>query len=661
MVLIVKEDLEKKDDYEKTIKRKAYNNVMKIFESKYDDLQFVSKTIQFDKKDTNRTRENLEQFIKDHKKNLVYVVFLPFDTSKYNKIKKYLPEKIPIITSIGSVESLKKTNTWVTTTSSLTIGKAIAIKKLMQIEKKDELIALFDSNDSNDTYTKEILEDLNKTISVIVRKIDYNGKIKKEYKNILQEKNKLILLVSKSSTDTKRIFNKFIDKIYRTLDYKNDILLLKIKKEDIQDINLTKGKIFKLTYAIPGYNPDSRLPLYKKVEDMCNKIGKIEKIDKHMCLKIYGDEYIHLHTFLNLALSSQKENDNIESNISKTRDKIQNNIIKHNEANTYYDEGTNALEMFKKSKNFHYSALIESGLSKYYIVRLDKNNNGFLHYNQISNSDENGTKSLSTVYLDMKLSNLIVDSLSASNAYIEGDIRILTTKEKFDLNKMYRMNSLDSTLQKSQITFVKKSNQTIDDKLMYEIFYTFKGNFSINNDLFNFPLDKQKIYISFTPKNMDDINESYLMHLQEQDKKTLNFDKWYIEKIKPFLSEEIMMFKNSAIEQNSSVSYKPVSNFEITIQRKTAIGFIVKFIVPIAIIIFLLVSTQRELRRRRDLGIAISIYISAFAGIISIYFIFNLLIDIESLIGFDFVFLTFLAIPVGLMVYNIFTHMHKHK
>ncbi len=655
MVLIIKENLERKKDYEKIIKQEAYDNVIQIFESKHNDIEFASKVIHFDDtNDGNKTRTNLSQFIEENKKNLAYIIFVPGDTSKYKKIKDYLPERIPIITSIGTVKVLDKKNIWVTTTSSLARGKAIAIEKLMQMGNKNELIALYDETDTIDTYTNEVLQNL-EDMNVSVSRIGYTKKKKIKSSKKLQEKNKLILLVSKSKDKTKGIFKNFQDKIYSDTNPENDILLLKHKEEDNTNIFLKKSKIYGLRYEIPGYNPDLRLPLYQEVENICDNQ---KAVSKHMCLKIYGIEYIKLHTYLNLAFSTNITKNN-ELSIAEMRENIHNNIINHNKTNTYYSDKTNTLYKFKKSGNFYYSALIESNITNYYIVRLDNKNDGFLHYNQISNSEESGKKSLSTVYLDMKLSNLIVENLSASSAYIEGFIRILTAKKQFNLNEIYRINFTDNVLKKSEIMFVKENQKVIDGMKMYEKFYTFRGNFNINNNLFNFPLDKQKIYISFTPRDNGDSNDNYLMHLQEQGKKKIYFDKWYIEEIKPFLSKEIMMFKDSAIELNSSISYKPVSNFEIIIHRKMATGFLMKFIFPIFIILALALGTQLRLHKRHDLGVAISIYISAFAGIISIYFIFNLLIDIESLIGFDFAFLFFLSVPVGLMIYNIYKHRHK--
>lgn len=654
IVLIVKKDLQGKEEYEKIIKREAYDNIMQRFERKYEDIKFVGKDIDFsDKNDRGRTKINLQQFIQENEQDLVYIVFMPKNTSQYNQIKNYLPEKIPVITCIGTAKSLDKHNIWVTTTSSLAKGKAIAIEKLMKMENIDELIVLYDED--IDTYTNEILQHLNKEMNVSVSKKRYTKGAKLKNPQKLQEKNKLILLVSKSGDDTKEIFENFKEKIYIDINQENDILLLKNKKKDRKKIYLEKSKIFDLNYKIPGYNPDLRLPLYQGIEGVCDNI---KGIDTDMCLKIYGNEYIRLHTYLNLAFSDTMSS---ETNITKMRENIHNNIINHNKTNIYHHEETNALAKFKKSGNFYYSALIESNITNYYIERLDNKNDGFLHHNQIYNGDENRNSSLSTIYLDMKLSNLIVGNLSATSAYIEGYIRVLTTKQQFDLDKMYRINSINSVLKKSEIIFVKENKKMIDGMEMYEKFYTFKGNFNINNRLFSFPFDEQKIYISFTPRDSNATHDGFLMHLQDQYKKKMDFDKWYIDDIKPFLSTEIIMFNINAIEQSSSLSYKPISNFEITIHRKTAIGFMMKFIFPIFIILLLVVGTQIYLHRRSDLGVGISIYISAFAGIISIYFIFNLLIDIESLIGFDFAFLSFLGVPVVLMVYNIYRYMHKSK
>lgn len=649
-----------KKEYENIIKREAYDNIMRIFESKHDDIEFVNKIIDFsDNNDTNRTKINLHRFIQE-KKNIIYIVFMPGDTFKYNQIMDSLPKKIPIITSIGTAGSLDKQNIWVTTISSLAKGKAIAIEKLMRMEEKDEIIVLHD--EAIDTYTKEILQYLKKELNVSVTQIKYTTGIElnNTQKLKLKEKNKLILLNSKSSDKAKVIFENFKKNIYCDINHENDILLLKNKKKDRKKIYLEKSKIFDLTYKIPGYNPDLRLPLYQEIEDICDNL---KDIDKNTCLKIYGKAYIRLHTYLSLALSTQDITSNntisSETNITKIRENIYKNIFNHNKTNIYYHKNTNALAKFKQSENFYYSALIESNITNYYIVRLDNKNDGFLHYNQISNGDEDRNSSLSTIYLDMKVSNLIVENLSATSAYIEGYLRVLTTKKQFDLDKMYRINSINSVLKKSEVIFVKETKKKIDGMEVYEKFYTFKGNFNINNHLFYFPFDKQKIYISFTPRDTNTSHDGFLMHLQEPYKEKMDFDKWYIDDINPFLSTEVIMFNINAIEQSSSLSYKPISNFEITIHRKTAIGFMMKFIFPIFIILVLVLGTQIYVHRRRDLGVGISIYISAFAGIISIYFIFNLLIDIESLIGFDFAFLSFLSVPIGLIVYNIYRYSKK--
>ena len=660
MVLIVKEDLTKQYGYEKIIKPKAYANVMKMFKSEYDDIQFVDKAIDFSD-ETNKTKLNLSEFIHKNKENLIYIVFLPGSTSKYNQVKNYFPKRIPIITSIGTVEILENNNTWVTTTSSLARGKAIAIKKLMDMENIKDLIAICDKDNNIDIYTNEILDEL-KDMNVFVSRKDYIKNKKITRTENFHEKNKLILLVSKSSNNTLDIFNNFKKMINTDKNHEYNILLLRVKKEEEKLIHLPKGKIFTLSYEIPGYNPDLRLPFYDEIENICDNLN-----DKKMCQKVYGTAYVKLHTFLNLALEDQYADSNYtmpdkaDTNITKMRDNIYSNITNHNKTNIYFNEKTKALYKFKKENNFYYSSLIESGITNYYIVRLDKENDGFLHYNQIPDGDGNRRRSLSTVYLNMKLSNLIVENLSASSVYIEGFIRIITTEKQFDLKKMYRISFIDNASKKSEIVSVKENQKEIDGITIYEKFYTFKGNFNINNDLFYFPSDKQNIYISFTPRDTNATTEDrYLMHLQEEDHKIIDFDKWKVTNIKPFLSKEIIMFKTSAIESNSSVSYKPVSNFEITIERNTASGFMFKFIFPISVILLLAVLTLIHLHRRSDTGIAISIFISAFAGIISIYFIFNLLLGIESLILFDFAFLVFLVIPVIFTIYYIYTY-RKNK
>jgi hypothetical protein len=304
-----------------------------------------------------------------------------------------------------------------------------------------------------------------------------------------------------------------------------------------------------------------------------------------------------------------------------------------------------------------------NGMTNYYVVRLDKEKD-FLHPYQVKIDNNKKVKSLSTVYIDFKLVKLIVPDLSASKAYIEGMIRIFSINDNVDLKKHFQINFLNDSSIKPEVTLVQSLSHYEGKVKFYEKFYIVKGDFNINNDLWKFPYDEQKIYISFKPK--DFINNPFVVQLQESTFDKLDFDEWTVEYMKPFVSDEIVKFKENIVLQKASIFYKPTSNFEIAITRNTTYSIMLKFILPVLIIVMLIMVTFFFFHTKSSLDATVDIYISAFAGIISIYFIFNLLIDIENLIIFDIAFLFFICLSIFYIILNMFRYDHgqlkdKHK
>lgn len=617
---------------ENVIKQKAIDSVIKKFENIYENYLFEKIEIDFSKMEEI---EDLKIYIEENKDELVYII-APSNTSEYKQIVSFLPKKIPIITEVGTAMVLNKEDSWVTTVSALAKGKAIAIEKLIKQNKNDALLVLFD--ETIDEYTQEILEYFSDSPIDIIY-MDVNKIDNKE----LNIKNRLIFLASKTNSETKKLYDKIYRDVLLKYNIRNDLLLLKVSEKDTSSFTY-KHHIYYLSYDIPGYLPDFRLLFYKHVDDLCDS----ENINTTTCFKIYGKEFQQLYMFLDLGLYKAKTDEKIQT----IREQIYKNITQYDTKNIYYDKVTKKIMQFKKDGNFYYNSLIENGITNYYIVRLDKNID-YLNSFQITTqkADSSKIKSQDTVYLDFKLEKLLVTDLSASATYIEGTIRIVSTNKDIDLKEDFHINFDQNSLKQSSIKLIDQNMYTKGEKNLYESFYTVKGYFNIENDLWKFPYDKQKVYISFTPK--DFVNNAFVVQLQENDDTNIDFGEWTMDYIKPFLSNEIVKFKKNVLLEESSVYYKPISNLEIQITRNTSLAIMLKFVLPVLIIITLIIITYNFFHKTSTLDSSVDIYISSFAGIISIYFIFNLLIDIENLIIFDIAFLFFMILSIIYIILNM--------
>ena len=626
-----------------TLKEQAVEDVISFI----DEKSVTIERIQLDFS-TEGDFKNLENYFLQNGKNIVYII-APENTSEYKKIKPYLPQKTPIITGIGTASVLDQNNTWVTTVSALSNGKALAIESLLKVNKTKEIVVIND--EVIDTYSMEVITYLKKA-KIKIKFVNINDEQHSEYYN----NDQLVLLASKTGKKAIDLFNRFNDNVYKKFDLKNNILLLKISEEDKQKI-LFSHDIYYLSYDIPGYLPDLRLPLYESVHSVCEDY----KSGKNVCYRIYGKTYKKLHMYLDMGLKGVDFNAGIEA----LRQNIYANIIQYNKDNSYYNQATKNTMQFKKLDNFYYNSSIESGLTNYYVVRLDKQKD-FLHPYQVKIGNDKKIESLSTVYIDFKLEKLVVADLSASKVYIEGMVRIFSVNEKVDLEKHFQINFSSDSLKKPEVILVQSLSHHEDEGTveLYEKFYMVRGDFNINNDLWKFPYDEQQIYISFKPK--DFINNPFVVQLQENTFDTLDFDEWTVQHMTPFVSDEIVKFSENIVLQKASIFYKPTSNFEITITRNTTYSIMLKFILPVLIIVFLIMVTYWFFHTKSSLDATVDIYISAFAGIISIYFIFNLLIDIENLIIFDIIFLFFIFLSIFYIILNMFRYEYgelkeKHK
>ena len=615
-----------------TLKEKARNAVEKEMKVKYKNYKFTNKIIDFDNKDSIN---KLQDYINKNIDNLVYIV-APKNTSEYKAIASVLPKKVPIITSVGTALVLNKKDSWVVTTSALSKGKAIAIKNLIHKNTTQDIVVLYDSE--IDDYTAEIIQYL----------LDFN--IKMSFMDIneiepqeLKVTNRLIFVAAKTNPDTKRIYDKINEPYLIKHNIMNDLLFLKVSQKDKSYFNY-QSNIYYLAYDIPGYLPDFRLKLFKNVKKLCDlKNSTITR-----CYQTYGKEYKSLHMFLDLGLNAIKKDDKTNS----IRENIYKKLINYDKTNIYYNKDTKQIVQFKKNNNFYYSSLIEEGIKNYYIVKLDKNKD-YLNDFQINTkeSSDKSVKSQITVYLDFKLEKLLVTDLSASGAYIEGIVRIVSTNKDINFKKDFHINFDNNSLEQSSIKLIDKNKYIDNAKELYESFYLIKGYFNIESKLMNFPFDKQKVYINFAPE--DFVNNHFVVQLQENDSHDINFGEWSVDYIKPFLSNDIVTFRRNALIKTSSVFYKPVSNLEIQISRQTSFAILMKFVLPVVIILFLIGFTYFSYHKNSSLDSSVDIYVSSFAGIMSVYFIFNLLIDIENLIWFDIGFLLVMFISTIVILLNM--------
>jgi hypothetical protein len=638
---------------------RAVDDVIEALGEKYgltsDNFKHLNLTI----KNQSEFKNNsilLQRYLKANKEDVVYIWSVE-DTNQVLLNLKLLQDglgdilsDIPIVCGVGAKESLsaianEKYNAKIFTTSSLSDTKAEALYNLVRAEHYTHVINVGNKQNCDATvlseveYINEQFLHLKGLLSQDIDNIVFDSlyfhsdcqtdNIKPHEINTLLSNpdNKVLFIFGEYTTkETRALFDNFSWRI-RILRYLNGYNNLGAYLLNIADSEKNRFK--------------EQYPIYFDEYDLKNS----------QVLTQYEETYNKFLTQIDLVLDSIK-GDLHQDPVVKVphfRKYIVDRLQHTTRKSPYFNTQTNSIIMFKEKDGYFYNNIYEDNLYLMYLTRLDgmrqrlDNRQTFLTGNN---------PNIPVMYADIDVKNLVVKDLNASSVYVELLIRTVSSSD-LSLIDIIDLNSIkDSTyLSKSEIL----TNDIVKDKhgnKFYKKTYRIQDSFPVSSNLLNFPFDKQDVKIKMVSK-YDKITGIKPIIQVFPINKSQKFTDWKINKIGLVNTKEFVVFPESSITNDVSLEIHPINELTITIERTGRYLLVLKYTAPMLMFIFLMIYTMFKLYYKITQDGETSVFTNTMVGIMNVYFIFSLLININKIIWFDIFFFAMLGISMVMMIVNI--------
>jgi hypothetical protein len=376
----------------------------------------------------------------------------------------------------------------------------------------------------------------------------------------------------------------------------------------------------------------------------------------------YASVYKTYNYRINLLLSKYlKKNNNLHT--------IRKNIIKNLQKlkypdNIFIDKNMKYLLTFEKilPKTFeinktypvmYYNSIYKTkiGLRNKYICKL-KDGKKQLYPIQYIYIDNNKQTLVPVVTASITFNNIEITDLSAEKAYIDIYLTLsYLNDKKFDISywKDLKIASVKKLADKQEYSLVK--TYIIKNKI-FKI-YRIKMFVPVKNNLFTFPFDKFWLNLEFVKDNYK--ARPYVLRISTPNNM---LEKKHFSEIKilhyfPTYYEKIVFLDNIPhIITNKSLL--------IQMKRTNTSSIIIKYLLPAVIIMLIGVYIGYLIIRHNIEHDSKGIVSDTILGVISVYFVFSLLISIKDLTIMDIVFYVMIFILSLLLIY-IFYKFKKQK
>ncbi|WP_029520231.1 hypothetical protein [Persephonella sp. IF05-L8] len=633
-IILLVEDLSSSKDKDFQITRKAYKDLESFLSQKFPDFRF--KHIPIYKEDKKNIRP-LKNFLEKNKDKIVLIV-ANNSSSSHKLYYKYIPDNIPVITTIGSVGLIENSPFPLFSIYETSYSRALILLKLINSENPDITVFLYENPD---TYTKEVWNFIQKGIPESkVKSINWKN-ISNLYPQI--ENKKIIFVIGESSTQTQlELFKKLTSK-YKSNHY--SIIFIRSFSSSIN----AENKIYSVMNTIPSAFldiPDREIK--RNTLLFCKK--KQKRLSYNECLNVYSYNF---DLGYEQTLVSLRDVNVEEKSIADIRKNIFKNLKRTNIENPYYNIfvfGFKKISPF--SKNGYINQMLNTGIYPRFVARLDKKVVRLSDYQFISGE-------IPVVYLSMDIKKIYIEDISASSAYVEGYISIISVIDIFP-EEDFKIDYINQEKGKINISLIKD-----DGKIKI---YKFDGHFKINSkgELYNFPFDTHILEIKISPANFFE-KPFYIQPFFKTDIDKVSINSvWSIIEAAPSFSlnyanvEYLSRIFNSERDFNS-VSVIPTVSFAFVLERKGGADILIKYVLP-SLILFIIALLSSFLIFNRNIDAKVDILVNMIIAIISIYFIFSLLISIDELIYIDYLYLIFIGTTsLFLLVSIVFYRRHSRE
>jgi len=564
-------------------------------------------------------REKLKNIIKKHNDKLVFIKV--GSTSKtLSRFIDMLPTNIPILTSSASIEILKqyKGNVIFSTASLPQWTRTGSMYKIIRLKHLKGIIAIKDGNNTQ-PYSKVVLNTA-KNFYHIESKIMQLKDINKTF--LQNHKDYLYMLYVDSSSKAKNMYHKIAKYNVHILNffsvYSSQLKTIGIDNIFSDSSSISKEKnVFYYSY------------LGQKVLDKCSYDNR--------CISDYSSIWTSYYNNVLCIKDLKLKNTSIQSYRQAIYKRLES-LAKH----YFIEPQTQYVRKFEKkvegNKTIYFNNAYKDVVDRY--LFLFNKGSRILYDYQIPHNiiDNTPIKPIPVVYITTYVNKIDVLDLSATKAKLVLVVK-LKSKKDIELGRDITFNVDADYSDSLNLNLVKSS---------YKNGYFYKTYFvdyvvPLHNNLLYFPFDKAVLNIEYIIKNYG----KNPIILQTVDvKNSINSKvsadwsvlKYYASYYQKFFYAEDAPFK----------IYKEF--FTIILQRNNNIQVIVKYFLPAIIILFLAIYISIFITKGY-MEEKVEIVTDSLIAIISIYFIYSLLISIKNLIIMDIIFFVMIFLVTFLIIY----------
>lgn len=607
--------------------QKGLQDVKKLIHERFPSVEVVTTNVYVDRKKKEDIQKDLAR-LKDKLQEKYILIVAPGLSKAFGVVAPYLPTDTPIITASSNPKELEKYHGTLFSTASLPrYNKARDLKKLHTLIGFDKIIVVYD--DKPGSYPQAIVDAFIqdkphiKVVSVDIDRVD--KRFLDRYAN-----NAMIYISSDGTKSSKILIDRF-SFIVSNLEFLYD------KKYDV---------FYYLPYFSTAYRYTNEKKIFTSSAVYSSKKNIFEyeylqhlPFKKSKFISRYDQAFRWYYPKIMAALHGIK---NFDNDTKILRRLIYNNLKKTTIKNPFIDEKTRYIFAFEKEKDgIYFNAIRKYNILNNYLFIVSTGR-------KLLYPIQNYAGAISrTIYITPQLKKLKVLTLDATKAKVDLIVKIATPDPKIELGK----DILIETANKEDLDIKLLSNNKVSRfgtiKLYHKI-YSVSLTTNINSKLFRFPYDEQVLNIALYANNFS--KNPILLQLLD-DKKQYDAtvsDNWLVTKHFPTYSRYIYHL-GSGLDDKMRIALSDTNYFTIKIKRKDPTQTIAKYFLP-AIILLLLALFIGYFIFRRYSENHIGIISDLLLGIISIYFIYSLLIQIERLIFMDIVFYAMIFIVVLLII-----------
>ncbi len=601
---------------------KGLKKVKKEIENRYSNIKIVYTNVYIDRKKKNLIEKDIKNLKKVLKDRYLFII-APGISKTFGEVARYLPLDTPIITAASTIDELKKYKGKVFSTGSLTkYNKTKDLQRLKSIINFNKIINVYDKTPGS--YPEEILKSFSNA-NPDVEKVNID--IENIDKTFLDKYgDNALIFISANGTKTSKILIDRIEFILKNLEFLYD-------------------KNYKVYFYLPyfstiySYQNDKEVFTSSSVYSNKKNIFEYEYLQN---IKYKDEKYIQRYDqafrwYYPKILLGLRGLTNFDSDIDVLHRIVYNNLKKTTIDNPFIEEKTRYVFAFEQEEGIYFNVIRKYGILNNYLFVLSSGQK-LLYPIQLMDN-----KTYHTVYITPQIKKLKILTLDATKAKIDMIVRIACIDENIELGKDILIESANKDKLDIKLLNISKitSFQNID---LYHKVYSVTLTTNINSKLFTFPYDEQIINIAFYSNNF---SKNPIMIQMINDKKNYDStisDNWIITKHFPTYSRDIYKVENG-MDSRSKVLLSDINYLTIKIKRKEPLQIILKYFLPAVILLFLAIFISYFIFKRYSKN-HIGIVSDVLLGIISIYFIYSLLIQIETLIVMDliFYFIIFLVI-----------------